>query len=133
MIASIEACGLCSIPTYMYVSSAAAGICFGSLPANRYDASRNFATKHARHAMNDPNPSAWPRPSPATLLLSWFVNPHVILNPSRLRSAVSGKTVLITGASFGIGEACARLLGSAGPRASLGGPLRLLRGRVAHA
>jgi acyl-CoA synthetase (AMP-forming)/AMP-acid ligase II/NAD(P)-dependent dehydrogenase (short-subunit alcohol dehydrogenase family) len=48
-----------------------------------------------------------------------LINPHGIQNVRRLRAAVAGKTVLITGASFGIGEACARLLGAAGAKVLL--------------
>jgi len=41
-------------------------------------------------------------------------NPAQISDPDQLRSAVSGKTVLVTGASYGIGEATARKLAAAG-------------------
>jgi NAD(P)-dependent dehydrogenase (short-subunit alcohol dehydrogenase family) len=37
-----------------------------------------------------------------------------VSDPNRLRAAVSGKTVLVTGASYGLGEATARKLGAAG-------------------
>jgi NAD(P)-dependent dehydrogenase (short-subunit alcohol dehydrogenase family) len=37
-----------------------------------------------------------------------------VSDPDRLRSAVSGKTVLVTGASYGVGEATARKLAAAG-------------------
>ena len=40
--------------------------------------------------------------------------PRVRLDEARLRSRLSGKTVLITGATFGIGEQVARLAGAAG-------------------
>jgi NAD(P)-dependent dehydrogenase (short-subunit alcohol dehydrogenase family) len=43
-----------------------------------------------------------------------LVNPPRMSDPGRLRSAVSGKTVLVTGASYGLGEATARKLGAAG-------------------
>ncbi|MBV8927765.1 MAG: SDR family NAD(P)-dependent oxidoreductase [Mycobacteriaceae bacterium] len=43
-----------------------------------------------------------------------LVNPPRMSDPQRLRSAVAGKTVLVTGASFGLGEATARKLGAAG-------------------
>src|SRR4051794_11828549 len=46
--------------------------------------------------------------------LDRFVNPPRESDPERLRAAVSGKTVLVTGASYGIGEATARKLGAAG-------------------
>jgi acyl-CoA synthetase (AMP-forming)/AMP-acid ligase II/NAD(P)-dependent dehydrogenase (short-subunit alcohol dehydrogenase family) len=56
----------------------------------------------------------WPRTKFWTRIVSWLLNPHGSPGLSRLRAAVEGKTVLITGASFGIGEATARLLASAG-------------------
>ncbi|MGZ4516104.1 MAG: SDR family NAD(P)-dependent oxidoreductase [Mycobacterium sp.] len=43
-----------------------------------------------------------------------IVSPTRVSNPDRLRAAVSGKTVLVTGASYGLGEATARKLGAAG-------------------
>ncbi|MGO9652840.1 SDR family NAD(P)-dependent oxidoreductase [Mycobacterium sp.] len=43
-----------------------------------------------------------------------IANPPRVSNPDRLRAAVSGKTVLVTGASYGLGEATARKLGAAG-------------------
>jgi NAD(P)-dependent dehydrogenase (short-subunit alcohol dehydrogenase family) len=41
-------------------------------------------------------------------------NPARISDPDKLRRAVSGKTVLVTGASYGIGEATARKMAAAG-------------------
>jgi NAD(P)-dependent dehydrogenase (short-subunit alcohol dehydrogenase family) len=43
-----------------------------------------------------------------------LVNPPRISDPDKLRRAVSGKTVLVTGASYGVGEATARALAAAG-------------------
>jgi NAD(P)-dependent dehydrogenase (short-subunit alcohol dehydrogenase family) len=43
-----------------------------------------------------------------------LANPARISDPDRLRSTVSGKMVLVTGASYGIGEATARSLAAAG-------------------
>ena len=47
-------------------------------------------------------------------LLSRLVNPGGAPTDAALRHAIAGKTVLVTGASFGIGEACAQTLGAAG-------------------
>ena len=52
--------------------------------------------------------------SPAGKLIEALVNPPRVSDPHRLRGAVEGKTILVTGASFGIGEAAARKLADAG-------------------
>ena len=43
-----------------------------------------------------------------------LANPARISDPDKLRRSVSGKTVLVTGASYGIGEATARKMAAAG-------------------
>jgi NAD(P)-dependent dehydrogenase (short-subunit alcohol dehydrogenase family) len=52
--------------------------------------------------------------SSAGKIIDILVNPPRVSDPDRLRSAVSGKTVLVTGASFGLGEATAGKLAAAG-------------------
>ena len=69
--------------------------------------------------MGDVNPGEWPRPPLLTRVFSRLVNPSGAVNSRRLHRAVAGKTVLITGASFGIGEVCAQLLASAGAKVLL--------------
>ena len=48
-----------------------------------------------------------------------IANPPRVSDPDRLRAVVSGKTVLVTGASYGLGEATARKLGAAGASVQL--------------
>jgi FlaA1/EpsC-like NDP-sugar epimerase len=50
----------------------------------------------------------------ATKAIDLLVNPPRISDPKRLRAAVDGKTVLVTGASYGLGEATAHKLAAAG-------------------
>jgi NAD(P)-dependent dehydrogenase (short-subunit alcohol dehydrogenase family) len=50
----------------------------------------------------------------AAKAIDLLANPARISDPERLRSAVSGKTVLVTGASYGVGEATARKIAEAG-------------------
>jgi NAD(P)-dependent dehydrogenase (short-subunit alcohol dehydrogenase family) len=45
--------------------------------------------------------------------LTRLANPRGIADPDRLRDVVAGKTVLVTGASYGVGEATARKLAAA--------------------
>ena len=50
----------------------------------------------------------------AAKAIDLLANPARVSDPDKLRSAISGKTVLVTGASFGVGEATARKLAAAG-------------------
>jgi NAD(P)-dependent dehydrogenase (short-subunit alcohol dehydrogenase family) len=50
----------------------------------------------------------------AAKAIDLLANPARISNLDALRSAISGKTVLVTGASFGVGEATARKVAAAG-------------------
>jgi NAD(P)-dependent dehydrogenase (short-subunit alcohol dehydrogenase family) len=50
----------------------------------------------------------------ASQALGWFVNPHGGVGEQELHEAVSGKVVLVTGASYCIGEATTRRLTAAG-------------------
>jgi NAD(P)-dependent dehydrogenase (short-subunit alcohol dehydrogenase family) len=50
----------------------------------------------------------------ATKAIDLLANPARNSNLDALRSAISGKTVLVTGASFGVGEATARKVAAAG-------------------
>jgi NAD(P)-dependent dehydrogenase (short-subunit alcohol dehydrogenase family) len=52
--------------------------------------------------------------NPAGKLIEALVNPPRVSDPQRLHDALAGATVLVTGASFGIGEATARKLAGAG-------------------
>ena len=58
--------------------------------------------------------------SPSNLsLASRLASPSRDSDPDRLRRAVSGATILVTGASYGLGEATARKLAAAGARVLL--------------
>lgn len=50
----------------------------------------------------------------AAKAVGFLANPRRISDPDRLRRAVSGRTALVTGASYGVGEATARALAAAG-------------------
>lgn len=50
----------------------------------------------------------------AAKTIDLLANPARVSDPDKLRNAISGKTVLVTGASFGVGEATARKLAAAG-------------------
>jgi FlaA1/EpsC-like NDP-sugar epimerase len=57
-------------------------------------------------------------------IIEWFAFPPVSVSHARLRRALAGKIVLITGASFGIGEEVARLSAAAGGPGDPGGAHR---------
>ncbi|MBI3925604.1 MAG: SDR family NAD(P)-dependent oxidoreductase [Armatimonadetes bacterium] len=69
--------------------------------------------------------------------LSRFLAPRGCDDKEALRRAVKGKVTLVTGASFGIGEALARRLGAAGARVLLAarsqGELEVVRGEISSA
>jgi NAD(P)-dependent dehydrogenase (short-subunit alcohol dehydrogenase family) len=50
----------------------------------------------------------------AAKAIDLLANPARVSDPDKLRSVISGKTALVTGASFGVGEATARKLAAAG-------------------
>jgi NAD(P)-dependent dehydrogenase (short-subunit alcohol dehydrogenase family) len=50
----------------------------------------------------------------AAKAIDLLANPPRVSDPDKLRGAISGKTVLVTGASFGVGQATARKLAAAG-------------------
>ena len=52
--------------------------------------------------------------NPAAKIIDMLVNPPRVSDFDRLRDAVASTTILVTGASFGIGEATARKLAAAG-------------------
>ena len=57
--------------------------------------------------------------NPAAKVIDKLVNPPRVSDLDRLRGTVAGATVLVTGASFGIGEATARKLADAGATVAL--------------
>lgn len=73
---------------------------------------------------------------PPNPMLSKFLAPPVDTDMERLRAAVEGKVVLVTGASFGIGAALAERLGAAGAKVLMAArsvqELEALRLRIAQ-
>lgn len=73
----------------------------------------------------------------ARAILEWILFPRVSLSGKRLERALRGKTILITGASFGIGEGVARLAAAAGAHVLLvartAGKLEALASEIAAA
>ncbi len=63
--------------------------------------------------------SSWRKRLIKNPVVDGLAHPSTRFNPQRLARRVRGKRVLITGASYGIGEATARLLGGAGARVLL--------------
>jgi NAD(P)-dependent dehydrogenase (short-subunit alcohol dehydrogenase family) len=57
--------------------------------------------------------------NPAAKVIDKLVNPPRVSDVDRPRDTVAGATVLVTGASFGIGEATARKLAAAGATVAL--------------
>jgi NAD(P)-dependent dehydrogenase (short-subunit alcohol dehydrogenase family) len=57
--------------------------------------------------------------NPAAKVIDKLVNPPRVSDPDRLRDTVAGATVLVTGASFGVGEATAHKLAAAGATVAL--------------
>ncbi|MGV9409292.1 SDR family NAD(P)-dependent oxidoreductase [Nocardia sp. NPDC003693] len=52
--------------------------------------------------------------------IAWLIGPRGLKNPDRLRREVDGKIAVVTGASYGLGEATARMLAAAGATVVLG-------------
>lgn len=65
------------------------------------------------------DPSSWRKRLIKNPVVDGVAHPSTRFNAQRLARCVRGKRVLITGASYGIGEATARLLGGAGARVLL--------------
>ncbi|MFE5285105.1 SDR family NAD(P)-dependent oxidoreductase [Nocardia sp. NPDC056611] len=51
---------------------------------------------------------------------AWLIGPRGLKNQNRLRREVQGKIAVVTGASFGLGEATSRMLAAAGATVVLG-------------
>ncbi|MFI5499429.1 SDR family NAD(P)-dependent oxidoreductase [Nocardia asteroides] len=52
--------------------------------------------------------------TPVARALAWLIGPRGLRSRAALREAVAGKVVVVTGASYGVGEATARLFAEAG-------------------
>ncbi|UGT42330.1 SDR family NAD(P)-dependent oxidoreductase [Nocardia yamanashiensis] len=52
--------------------------------------------------------------------IAWLIGPRGLKDPDRLRREVQGKIAVVTGASYGLGEATSRMLAAAGATVVLG-------------
>ncbi|MEU0502725.1 SDR family NAD(P)-dependent oxidoreductase [Nocardia sp. NPDC005998] len=68
----------------------------------------------------DNGPNNWLAAGPIGRGVAWLIGPRGLRNPDRLRREVAGKIAVVTGASYGLGEATARMLGDAGATVVLG-------------
>ncbi|MFD5177667.1 SDR family NAD(P)-dependent oxidoreductase [Nocardia sp. NPDC058379] len=69
--------------------------------------------------------------------VAWLIGPRGLKDPARLRRAVAGRVAVVTGASYGLGEATARILADAGATVVLGArsvdQLELIVGEIKEA
>ncbi|MFB8007067.1 SDR family NAD(P)-dependent oxidoreductase [Nocardia sp. NPDC056000] len=68
----------------------------------------------------DAGPNNWLAAGPIGRSVIWLIGPRPYRNQARLRAEVTDKIAVITGASFGVGEATARILAAAGATVVLG-------------
>ncbi|MFF2551235.1 SDR family NAD(P)-dependent oxidoreductase [Nocardia sp. NPDC058058] len=68
----------------------------------------------------DAGPNNWLAAGPIGRSAIWLVGPRPYRNHAKLRAEVADKIAVITGASFGVGEATARILAAAGATVVLG-------------
>lgn len=75
-----------------------------------------MSTHHQPQLPSEPSPLVH---HPVARAVSYLIGPRGLRNVARLRREVEGKTVVITGASYGLGEATAELCGRAGAKVVL--------------